>query len=222
MDRRTFSARVLPWFVAKKNKTKFKILTAPRGDREECSHLHEYPSCRPRPDSCLTNIRHQGAAFYPEVRRAAVPKVVRTSGVSIPVNALSNLGDISPRQPHLDQEFLIANPRLEFTATPTKQGTAAKSNRKYFAIFHPRFFFPQVASSESPVTDFLIDTPRLAFRITRTKQSALVDSNRYKNGLLFPTQPTLESGSLATNHKSRITSHAAFRSTIPREQNAHR
>jgi hypothetical protein len=36
----------------------------------------------------------------------------------------------------LATEFLIANARLEFSATPTKQSTGLESNRKWMAILH--------------------------------------------------------------------------------------
>jgi hypothetical protein len=203
MDRRILFSCVLPWLVAKKNKTKFEILPAPRGEDEKCSHLYEYCRWRPCPDSCFTNIRRQSAAFCPGGR-------------------VSDPGDLSMRQPHLDRESLFANPRLEFTATPTKQSTPAKSNRKYFAISHQGFSFSRVTTYESPVTDFLIDTPRLEFSPTRTKHKSAANPNRYKNALLFPAWPALNRRSPATNHKSRITTRAAFRSTIPARPHAYR
>jgi hypothetical protein len=161
MDRRIFFARVLPWLVAKKNKTKFQILPAPHGEHQDRSHPHDYSLWRPCLGNCFTNIRHQGAAFYPEAGSAAVPEADRSSGVSTPEDTSSNLGDISLRQPHFHREFLIANLRLKFTANPTKLSARAKSNRKYFANTHPRFFFPPDMSSESTVTDFLIANARL-------------------------------------------------------------
>jgi hypothetical protein len=65
-------------------------------------------------------------------------------------------------------KFLIANPRLTFSATPTKQTTGPRSNRKNFAIFHPAFPFQ---TRLQPIAEFLIETPRLEFSVTLTKQT---------------------------------------------------
>jgi hypothetical protein len=276
MDRRIFFARVLPWLVTKKNKTKFQILPAPRGEHQDRSHPHDYSRWRPCLGNCFTNIRHQGAAFYPEAGSAAVPEADRSSGVSTPEDTSSNLGDISLMQPYHGREFLIANLRLKFTANPTKLSARAKSNRKYFAIFHSRLSLPRVTSSKSRVTDFLIANARLKFPATQSKQTADVSSNRERIAIFHPlrvgSNPAIHAtvisrlssvaefligtfansefrstrykhrfysisnryknahfgfcapayhGSHATNHNPRITSHATFRSTIPRGQNAH-
>jgi hypothetical protein len=74
----------------------------------------------------------------------------------------------------------------EITATPTKQSTAAKPNRKYFTIFHSGFALlfsslqPQASSLQN-----LIDTPRLEFALTRCKQIPKSISNRYKIGIFL-------------------------------------
>jgi hypothetical protein len=74
----------------------------------------------------------------------------------------------------------------------------------------------------SIAAEFLIGTfANSEFRSTPYKHRFYSISNRYKNAHSGFCAPTYL-GSLATNHKSRITGHAAFRSTIPREQNAHR
>ena len=77
-------------------------------------------------------------------------------------------------------KFLIANPRLEFPLTHSKQRTGATSNRERMAISCLTFsvfsgFEPEAASLHN-----LIVTPRLEFRATRTKQTSSSISNRYK------------------------------------------
>jgi hypothetical protein len=80
-------------------------------------------------------------------------------------------------------KFLIANPRLEFSATPTKQTTEPRSNRKKTAIFHPAF---SLETRPQPIAQFLIETPRLEFSITPTKETTsqfLIDT---KSGICIP------------------------------------
>jgi hypothetical protein len=95
-------------------------------------------------------------------RNAGLPR--DTKGVS---PALSRPTGWRPRT--FSTKFLIANPRLEFSATPTKQTTEPKSNRKKIAIFHPAFH-PE--TRPQPIAEFLIETPRLEFSVTSTKQTA--------------------------------------------------
>ena len=100
------------------------------------------------------------------VRGARSPHTRTASTAALPFRN----ADVSPAllqptgraTPTSSAQFLIANPRLKFSATPTKQTTEPKANRKKTAIFHP--IFPTVAA-------FLIDTPRFEFSITSTKQT---------------------------------------------------
>jgi hypothetical protein len=61
-----------------------------------------------------------------------------------------------------DSKFLIANLELEIRATTRKQTTELKSNRKYFAIFHPASRsaarFSLATRHPSLVTALLIET----------------------------------------------------------------
>ena len=85
-------------------------------------------------------------------------------------------------------KFLIANPRLEFPLSYSKQRTGAKSNRERMTISCLSFsvfsgFEPQASSLQNPwppCRGRLIVTPRLEFRATRTKQTSSSISNRYK------------------------------------------
>jgi hypothetical protein len=73
----------------------------------------------------------------------------------------------------------------------------------------------------SIAAEFLIGTfANSEFRSTRYKHRFYSISNRYKNAHFGFCAPAYH-GSHATNHNPRITSHATFRSTIPRGQNAH-
>jgi hypothetical protein len=92
--------------------------------------------------------------------------------------------------------FLIANPRLEFTATDSKLSPLTISNREYIAVFHFTFhpLWPFLSSSPAThhstlATEFLIETPRLEFPVTHTKQSFDPISNRDKTAfsrIAFP------------------------------------
>ena len=93
-------------------------------------------------------------------------------------------------------EFLIANPRLEFRASHSKQRTGAKSIRERMAISCLSFsafsgFEPLASSLHNPwppCRGRLIVTPRLEFRATRTKQTSSSISNRYKMHFSPPLQ----------------------------------
>ena len=138
--------------------------------------------------------------------------------------------------------FLIANLELEFLASDTKRGLLRFSNRKKIAVFDPRHGEPfgeskelsspvtrlslalttAVAAEGSPITAFLTATvTNSRFRSTCCKRTPYRFSNSNKNACFaFSGSRVARHGSRATNRASRITSHAAFRSTIPRGQNA--
>jgi hypothetical protein len=127
--------------------------------------------------------------------------------------------------------LLIANPELEFLASDSKRGLLRFSNRKKIAVFDPRHGEPFGESKQlsSPVTRhlslinaFLIATfTNSRFRSTYCKHVSYRISNRNKNACFaFSGSRVASHRSRNTNRASRITTHAAFRSTIPRGQNA--
>ena len=143
----------------------------------------------------------------------------------------------------LPSTLLIANLELEFLASDTKCGLLRFSNRKKIAVFDPRRSEPfgeskapscpvtrlslalttAVAAEGSLITAFLIATfTNSRFRSTYCKHVSYRISNRNRNAsFAFSGSRVARHGSRATNRASRITSHDAFRSTIPRGQNAH-
>jgi hypothetical protein len=104
-------------------------------------------------------------------------------------------------------DFLIANARLEFNVSHSKQNLPEISNRERIAIFHPRFhplaqkapatsrppnvqprlhplyssFQPRASSLQN-----LIANPELEFPATTRKQSTGIESNRKKSAVLRP------------------------------------
>ena len=98
-------------------------------------------------------------------------------------------------------DFLIANARLEFNVSHSKQNLLKISNRERIAIFHPRFhplaqkarattrppkaqprFRPLYSSSQPRASSLqnLIANPELEFPATTRKQSIGIESNRKK------------------------------------------
>jgi len=143
----------------------------------------------------------------------------------------------------LPSTLLIANLELEFLASNTKSSPLRFSNRKKIAVFGPRrcgllgeskapscpvtrfslALTTTLAAEGSLITAFLMATfTNLSFRSTYCKHVPYRISNSNKNACFaLPGSRVARHGSRATNRASRITSHAAFRSTIPRGQNAH-
>jgi hypothetical protein len=111
-------------------------------------------------------------------------------------------------------KFLIANPRLEFPLSHSKQRTGAKSNRERMAI--PCFSFlafsgfePQAGSLHNPwppCRGRLIVTPRLEFRATPTKQTSSLISNRYKMRFSRPSSIASMPPHLAATRLTRYNS----------------
>jgi hypothetical protein len=77
-------------------------------------------------------------------------------------------------------EVLIANARLEFRASHSKQRTGAKSNRERMSISCQSFSAFSGFEHQASSLQNLIVTTRLEFRATRTKQTSSSISNRYK------------------------------------------
>jgi hypothetical protein len=134
--------------------------------------------------------------------------------------------------------FLIANLELEFLATETKRSSLTFSNRKKIAVFDPGPSAPVGEPKEisSPLT-CLDDRsrPRRAiyqhisdrnsrfaeFRSTCCKHMPYQISNRNKNAYFALSASQIASHELrVAGHEPRTTTRAAFRSTIPRGQNA--
>jgi hypothetical protein len=140
----------------------------------------------------------------------------------------------------LSARLLIANPELESLASHTKRGLLIFSNRKKIAVFHPAPSPPideQKKLSSPPAHRDNRRRRRTAlrqhisnrnirfteFRSTRCKQTLYQFSNRNKNAhFVFSASTSATHRSHAVTREPRTTTRAAFRSTIPREQNAHR
>jgi len=170
------------------------------------------------------------------------PPVHAREGSTIRSRAASEIASQRPRPIHHSPlqstgcslaipDFLIANLELEFLASDSKRGLLRFSNRKKIAVFDPRHGEPFGESKElsSPVTRhlslitaFLIATfTNSRFGSTYCKHVPYRISNRNKNVCFsFPGSRFASHWSRATNHDPRTTTHAAFRSTIPRGQNA--
>jgi len=111
-------------------------------------------------------------------------------------------------------EFLIANARLEFPASDSKQRTGAKSNRERMAISCLSFsafsgFKPQATSMHNPWPTHrgrLIVTLRLEFRATHTKQTSSSISNRYKMHFSWPSSIASVPPHLAATRRARYNS----------------
>jgi len=100
----------------------------------------------------------------------AIRLLFRTAGLSRDARGVSPalLQPIISRLVSLSPEFLIANPELEFPASPTKQTTEPQSNRKKIAIFlrsttscilsSPSVDLPRVTGHDSRTAEFLIAT----------------------------------------------------------------
>ena len=171
------------------------------------------------------------------------PPVHAREGSTIRSRAASEIASQRPRPIHHSPlqstgcslaipDFLIANLELEFLASDSKRGLLRFSNRKKIAVFYPRRRGPVGEWKElsSPVTRHLsLITPLLIATVTNSrfestycKHAPYRISNRDKNAYLaFFGLPIASHRSRATNHDPRITSRAAFRSTIPQGQNAH-
>ena len=84
-------------------------------------------------------------------------------------------------------EILIANPRLEFELSCTKEGLLEISNREYIAIFYfattdqPTFSNFQELTARPQI---LIANARLEFRLNHRKDSPLKISNRERIAIL--------------------------------------
>ena len=132
-------------------------------------------------------------------------------------------------------DFLIANARLEFNVSYSKQNLLKISNRERIAIFHPRFhplaqkarattrppkvqprlhplhssFQPRASSLQN-----LIANPELEFPATTRKQSVGIESNRQKNrDFLFRFAhfpPSSASLSLSRSPRSKIAHHLSL------------
>jgi hypothetical protein len=90
------------------------------------------------------------------------------------------------RHSSLITEILIANPRLEFRVTRSKQRAGAKSNRERMAISCLLFSLPAGSKPQASGLQNLIVTLELKFRATPTKQTSSSIPNRYKTRLLLP------------------------------------
>jgi hypothetical protein len=135
---------------------------------------------------------------------------------------------------------LIANPELEFLPSHTKRDSLRFSNRKKIAVFGPRPNPPigepkkLLSSLVSPDDRRRRRRPSLQhisnrnsrfaeFRSTYCKHTSYQISNRNKNAsFAFPGPRIASHESHAANHDSRITTRAAFRSTIPARPHADR
>jgi hypothetical protein len=120
--------------------------------------------------------------------------------------------------PSPTQEFLIANPELEFPASCCKHRSALFSNRKFSAVLRsPRRILDRAlrrdpatisivplfsSSLEIPASSLqnLIVTPRLKSPATPTKQNSNPISNRYKSPFFAP----LSRSSPITRHASLL------------------
>jgi len=136
--------------------------------------------------------------------------------------------------------FLIANLELEFLATRTKRGLLRFSNRKKIAVFDPRRRGRFVESQElsSPLACPNDRSRRrkasnqhisnrnsrfTEFRSTYCKHAPYQISNRNKNAHFALSCPRIASHVLrVTSHDPRITTRAAFRSTIPARPHGYR
>jgi hypothetical protein len=151
------------------------------------------------------NSRSKTATLWarpPQTKAAPMAKLpFRNAGIS---PALLRATSGRPRT--FSTKFLIANPRLEFSATPTKQTSESKPNRKKFAIFHPAF---SLETRPQPIAQFLIETPRLEFSVTPTKETTsqfLIDT---KSGICIPNSFSRSLDSVrAQGHKSKPPLHA--------------
>ena len=130
---------------------------------------------------------------------------------------------INPFQPlKLHLELLIANLELEFLASRTKFSLLTFSNRKKIAVFHPcpsrcrllRPVHPHISNRNSRFTEF---------KSTCRKHAPYQISNRNKNAHFALSCPRIASHVLrVTSHDPRITTRAAFRSTIPARPHGYR
>ena len=143
---------------------------------------------------------------------------------------------LKPSSPRL----LIANPELELLASRTKRGPLRFSNRKKIAVFNPR---PNPLIGEPKEHLFRLACPNdrsrrrkaanqdisnrnirfTEFRSTCCKNAPYQISNRNKNAHFALSCPRIASHVLrVTSHDPRITTRAAFRSTIPARPHGYR
>jgi|GEM_PF-4504249 len=105
-------------------------------------------------------------AMRPQTPHAlAIRLLFRTAGVSPALlqPIISRLASLSP-------EFLIANPELEFAASPTKQATEPQSNPKK-SLFFLRATMPRILNSRS------VDPPRGTGHKSRTTEFLIATFN---------------------------------------------
>ena len=176
-------------------------------------------------------------------RRASTPHPRTASGIASTQLRLIHHRPLQSTACSLTRlNFLIANLELEFLASDTKCGLVPFSNRKKIAVFDPRrcgllgeskapsspvtrlslALTTTLAAEGSLITAFLIATfTNSRFRSTYWKHVSYRISNRNKHACFASSGSWVASHrSRTTNHESHTTSRAAFRSTIPRGQNA--
>src|ERR1700719_4717976 len=141
-----------------------------------------------------TKTTQSAATLGFQDRRGPVPRRKPT-----PTMGLAASSSFQPRASSL--KILIANARLEFNVSHSKQNLLKISNRERIAIFHPRFHplahkgrattrppkvqprFRPLCSSFQPRASSLqnlIANPELEFPATTRKQSIGIESNRKK------------------------------------------
>ena len=114
--------------------------------------------------------------------------------------------------------FLIANLELKFLASHTKHSLLTFSNRKKIAVFHP--------CPSLPVGEPRKLSSPLGHAGDRHRTPSAIHqhgSNRSKNACFVFSYSRIASHEVrVTNHDSRTTTRAAFRSTIPARPHAYR
>ena len=127
----------------------------------------------------------------------AIRLLFRNAGLSRDARGVSPalLQPIISRLASLSLEFLIANPELEFPATPTKQTTEPRSNRKKIAIFLP-------ATAPCTLNSRSVDPPRVTGHKSRTTELLIATFNISKIRLT-PAGATLTYFLTATKQRFR-------------------
>jgi hypothetical protein len=202
-----------------------------------------FPSVLPCPVAYDNKIELQSAPPTDAQRSAEA----RHENFGVRELALAFTAQRSPRprsstlqllKPHL--KLLIANPELEFLASHTKRGPLEFSNRKKIAVFDPR---PSPPISELKKLSLPLASPddrcrrRTAIRqhisnrnsrftefgSTYCKCTPYRISNRNRNAHFeFSASQIASHESHPANREPRITTRAAFRSTIPARPHAYR
>ena len=146
-----------------------------------------------------TKTTQSAATLGFQDRRGPVPRRKPT-----PTMGLAASSSFQPRASSL--KILIANARLEFNVSHSKQNLLRISNRERIAIFHPRFhplaqkarattrppkvqprFRPLYSSFKPRASSLqnLIANPELEFPATTRKQSIGIESNRKKIAISY-------------------------------------